>query len=373
MAVFGFFKKGFDPDTYEKELTQLTVSMLTTQQQVLRLRQRARAVRRLLVQYLVMIYAIVTAYNWMQLPRDAHGKNWIEKYVRGLLRRQLAVALLFPVGSYLLVRLVHWLFAVVVGRRQAYLKRLEKQHLAKIDELKRITNFNTTSSLLKKFGEPEDRGVALGAAKGAPGGPGRQGMQQRGPGARGFPATANVPRNPAEEKIRRELNLDVEVEPIGGAPGAHQDQLLPPGSPGSTRSRSGSGLAPPGGPARTASPAPSLQWQLQHQLAEKQKSRLWGDRFLDVLVGSEHNELVENRYALICANCYAHNGLAPPGCQNPLAVKFVCMKCGAFNGDLLDGAPVQGGHLRNPSDHHSIASVGDDKTHEEKEAVTEGN
>ncbi|ODV86408.1 hypothetical protein CANARDRAFT_6883 [[Candida] arabinofermentans NRRL YB-2248] len=40
----------------------------------------------------------------------------------------------------------------------------------------------------------------------------------------------------------------------------------------------------------------------------------------------------ETRYALICTNCYQHNGLAPPGTQ-PKFVKYICPKCGVTNGE----------------------------------------
>lgn len=56
------------------------------------------------------------------------------------------------------------------------------------------------------------------------------------------------------------------------------------------------------------------------------------DRLLDILIGSDNSESVENRYALICFNCFAHNGLAPPHTEDPADVKFQCWKCGAMNG-----------------------------------------
>ena len=53
---------------------------------------------------------------------------------------------------------------------------------------------------------------------------------------------------------------------------------------------------------------------------------------MDILIGSDNSESVENRYALICFHCFAHNGLAPPHTEDPADVKFQCWKCGAMNG-----------------------------------------
>lgn len=79
------------------------------------------------------------------------------------------------------------------------------------------------------------------------------------------------------------------------------------------------------------------------------------DRILDLIIGSDHNESVESRYALICEKCFVHNGLAPPGCSDPATVKFICRRCGFLNGsqhakDKLDEELAF-------SDHHIDANV----------------
>lgn len=54
------------------------------------------------------------------------------------------------------------------------------------------------------------------------------------------------------------------------------------------------------------------------------------DNFLNAILGE--NELgPDKRYALICENCFSHNGLAAPG-SVPSKVKYVCPKCGFLNG-----------------------------------------
>lgn len=342
MAVFGFFKKGFDPEVYERELTTLTESMLTTQQQMGLLRRRYRDVRRVWVQWLVMIYVVMTAYNWMQIPATTTGKNKIQRYFKGLLQRQLVVVLVYPVALWATLKVIRWLFEYLIRRRERRLKLLQNKHTAKIDELKKITNFNTTSKLLKKYdAEPE----VVPQQRKSTANPNQRVATPQAHASGVVPATANVrQRNPTEEKIRLQLNLDIDVPQ-----GEYRSPLPLPPAPGS-----GPGLQQ----QQHQQQDTAVDDIIQRHLQEKQKQRLWGDRVLDMLLGLEHNELVENRYALVCHNCYAHNGLAPPGCTNPLQVKYVCYKCGALNGDFgaisqgLGSDAVNGNGTGNASDAH---------------------
>lgn len=56
----------------------------------------------------------------------------------------------------------------------------------------------------------------------------------------------------------------------------------------------------------------------------------WYDRILDLIVGEDEYS-PKSRYALICSNCFAHNGLAQPG-ELPESVVYICPKCGMRNG-----------------------------------------
>ncbi|KAH3673158.1 hypothetical protein WICPIJ_009892 [Wickerhamomyces pijperi] len=97
----------------------------------------------------------------------------------------------------------------------------------------------------------------------------------------------------------------------------------------------------------------SLQSQsetLQSQLSSAQSQlnsnkKHWMGSIVD-LVTDEKEFTPQNRYALICqnANCLNHNGLAPPGVM-PQFVKYVCPRCGVFNGrdpDVSESASDSG-------------------------------
>lgn len=63
------------------------------------------------------------------------------------------------------------------------------------------------------------------------------------------------------------------------------------------------------------------------------------DYFLTKLLGD--NELgPDNRYALVCSKCFAHNGLAAPGTV-ATSVKYRCPHCGYMNGGTIIEEPVK--------------------------------
>lgn len=66
----------------------------------------------------------------------------------------------------------------------------------------------------------------------------------------------------------------------------------------------------------------------------------WVDRLLDIAIGDAQSPL--GRYALICSNCMAHNGLAPQGKQAE-EISYVCPVCSVHNGPefSLDGVNLE--------------------------------
>lgn len=79
-----------------------------------------------------------------------------------------------------------------------------------------------------------------------------------------------------------------------------------------------------GGTASAAAGVPPLVGYQQ------QRTHTWMDRILDLVLG-EDEQSPNNRFALICANCRSHNGLAEYG-ENPENVIYVCPMCGYKNG-----------------------------------------
>lgn len=308
MGVFGFFRRGFDPDSFEKELTSVTESISSTNQQISRLRLRSRSIRRSLAIYLLIVYVGIISYDYTSLPSQVVGPDKLRKFLAYQTRNQLLVLLLFPVAAFALVRVVRILFDFLIRSRENKLKWLKKKHKEKIEELKKITNFTTTEKLLNKYGDtPKKPSITPNNTN--------KNITAK---PKQLPATANVAKPPAGQLSQQELNkLNLNITP--------RDVVAP-------------------------THTPQFQQNKQPQHPQQQKSvapirRSIQDRLLDMLIGSENNESVESRYALICYNCFTHNGLAPPGTSDPATVVYICMKCGVMNGELNEEKLIQEDHV----------------------------
>ncbi len=67
--------------------------------------------------------------------------------------------------------------------------------------------------------------------------------------------------------------------------------------------------------------------------------KTWMDKVADAILGSDPAAIgPEQKYALICARCHAHNGLALKEEFNE--VQYVCPHCGHFNSRRPSSAPV---------------------------------
>ena len=62
---------------------------------------------------------------------------------------------------------------------------------------------------------------------------------------------------------------------------------------------------------------------MEHQLPRS--TRTWADKLIDFVVG----EGPGTKYALICSQCYGHNGLVPP--EEVSTKQFVCLYCHHWN------------------------------------------
>ncbi|KAK7680653.1 hypothetical protein QCA50_016218 [Cerrena zonata] len=190
-----------------------------------------------------------------------------------------------PIGSY--------------GKRESLLENLKEKRGKKIDELKKITNYTRTHELLDKYGDEKPKEQAKPPIG-----------QPALPPAHPAPPTnplINVPASPTNPSNTPTPNTPNTSNHDG------PDTFEGPTTPNPSE---GLNIAPV---KPVSSPAP--------------QSRTLQDRILDYIIGSENNESIENRFALICSKCYHHNGLAPPGSSNPQEIVYICPYCGLINGD----------------------------------------
>lgn len=296
MGVFDLFRsKGFDPDTYERELTSLNKEINSILIQKRRIDQQRKLVVFKARFMASILFLLIGYYNYFMAP-PAVGKNFIQRFVRSQTRYQLLFYIVYPVVTYAVIRGLIFFYTFLYKKKEKQLDTLRKKLKKKIDDLKKITNFETTNNLLTKYGTVVGDGSASGASQAAT----QAKNRKQGPRT----ATINAP---VTNKGSKNAANDPKNGPFpgpGNAPVNHlgNGPILPPSAP----------LGPQSG---------------------KLSPRPVSDRLLDLLIGSDNNESVEDRYALICRNCFSHNGLAPPGSKDPFSVVYLCPKCGFINGD----------------------------------------
>ncbi|KAM9923496.1 hypothetical protein OXX59_005144 [Metschnikowia pulcherrima] len=303
MGFLGLFRsKSFHPEEFEQQLTALTQAISQNREQIAALTSKQRAWRRSLCLYCIIIYISFVAFrykaSYTNLGVLAIGKSRLSVFVSGQSNRDLAAIVFSPFTIALVVYVVNALFGILIHNKDRHLKSLLKKHKAKLEELKQVTNFSRTNQILEKFDSK--------------------------------PVSENASQKPVKRDQKSADNLKL-LNLQGKTPDAtrnSQQKKLPPtvnlpksfNSEPAQKGSTKKAVNPGAGPVNPVQPAPT-RLTLQ-------------DRLLDFIIGSDHNENVENRYALICANCYTHNGLAPPGCQNPVSVTYICRHCGYINGEL---------------------------------------
>ncbi|KAJ2478415.1 hypothetical protein EV174_004326 [Coemansia sp. RSA 2320] len=113
----------------------------------------------------------------------------------------------------------------------------------------------------------------------------------------------------------------------------------------------------PRGAAAAAAPAAAV---VPAAAADAAASRPWLDKLVDQLVGSV--PAADEKYALVCRHCYAHNGLVLEDEIND--IQYTCPKCAKFNPSIrsLREASAKPTTTTTSSHHHHSAVPSDDDT-----------
>lgn len=283
-TLFGL--KGFNPDQFEKELTSITEQISKVEGQLSRIRTKSRNTKHNLCTYLVAIYFIKVAYVYRIFNPAAPGSSKIVNLFKKQNRLPVIILVGYPIAAFLLIYLVSYFFGVMASRKEKALKQLKTSHSKKIEELKKISNYNTTNKLLNKFGDVE-QGPVVGS---------QNSQAKKSKSSRvGPPNSRNVP------------NANSRDIP-GTSPSNVQEQ-------GPNKLQAQGNAIPSSG---IEAPAKGLK-KIQ-------------DRILDLIIGTDNSESIEYRFALICKRCLLHNGLAYPGCSDPMKIVYICPRCGFLNG-----------------------------------------
>lgn len=138
-----FFKsKSFDPDTFEKQLREISKDISKNERQLKSMQLNVSSYRRVIPMYTVSLYILVIAYF----------------YLRGLLHEQKAILVLiaYPFVVFLLYKGAIYLSNYLMNWKKLTIDKLKQRHEEKLAVLKEKTNFERTKELLVRFSDGED-------------------------------------------------------------------------------------------------------------------------------------------------------------------------------------------------------------------------
>ncbi|CUM66173.1 uncharacterized protein PRCAT00003831001 [Priceomyces carsonii] len=308
MGVFNIFKKGFDADEFDKELTLLSQTISSSQDKIYRLRRKSKAIKWYLIKHTIVLYILVIAYCYAKVSKNEVYGTRFQRFVRAQSRKLLGILIGLPILSFVLVKLLQLVFNILIESQERGLKNMRRKHSLKIEELKKVTNFNTANELLTKYGDDGENHPHQAA----------QGTKNE-----------DVHLTELQHMNPQDMGLNLDFGPI--------QQPTTPTSPTS----------------QSIQQLPNSAQSISSPVG-RTPQRSFQDRILDLLIGSDNNESVETRYALICNRCFTHNGLAPPGCKDPLTVKYICFRCGALNGSEKINDDICTDNLQTPKPRNNM-------------------
>lgn len=290
MGVFSLFSSNkFSIETFEKELNDIYSSINKKNQEIIRLNQVKKSVVKNLYFYASIAFTLYVSVLIVRLPYNSSKINVFKWFILNQLKEQLLTLLGIPVITYAVKFLFTYLIDVLIKSRDKSVRSMKKKQKEKIDELKKLTNFNTTNELLNKYDSKKPK-----------------------------------PQAKPTEKVPPKTSVTTKPQQNTGKPGAP----VPAPVSGAVPTPNGgisSNKLPNSGPF-----PPNIQ---------SPQKRTIQDRIFDLLIGSE-DDSIENRYALICRKCYGHCGLAPPNTKDPQSIKYICPFCKTLNGEEFDLASM---------------------------------
>lgn len=270
MGLFNFLgKQDFDVAAFEKELSLLSSRIQETQSRIDGLNKAKNTVQRYLTYYVAAFYVLWIAYTMVMLGDDLRAQTSLMLLLIKALRSRISIAVGLPVTAICMSYLLTVLFDFFIKRQKNVLRSSLERRRIKLEDLKKKTNFDATQGIINRY---DSRAAA--------------------------PQSSNMKPS---SRARKEGSVPPSENPQGGKMNVSLAGNKPTQSMNKT-------------------------------ISLRQDQRTLQDKLLDYIIGSDHNESVENRYALICERCFTHNGLAPPGCKDPSGVIFICRKCGCLNG-----------------------------------------
>lgn len=260
--------------------------------------ERQRRIVGSLIVYSVLIYisSAILLYFYF-LP-----KLWLDRFFYCL------PMILFPLLVWLLKRFLHWFYVKRIQRNDEELERLKEKKNQLLEDIKENYPYKKAKEILERFAAPVPPEHLPSSTKPSE----SEGLRHRSAGSQ-------LSQSPPSQ-----------LTTAGTAP--QPVEATPPGPQSSPAHFPPSIVRPPGPPL----PRPILP-----------RDRTLLDRLMEYLVGDGP----QNRFALICAECQSHNGMALR--EEFEYIGFRCCYCHHMN-EARKQRP------RAPSlDEHDVPSVGD--------------
>ncbi|KAG7091727.1 hypothetical protein E1B28_008128 [Marasmius oreades] len=255
------FRKKDDED-YDSILSKIAMDIQKRQVKLSEIRLRERRATLLVTLYTLAGWAAYVALWYTRVLPGRYTGGTVQRAVRGV------PVVLGPIVILFIRRIVQIWYTRIGDAEEKTLQQLLKQQRAKVEEIKKKTNYYSTRDLLQRYDEQSSPSTPL---------------RQRTPQQRAQAATpAQTPQQP---RLNVPSNGRLQTPLSTGL----QTQLSPV-------------LSPPGPPRKQ-----------------------WFDKLADVVLGDEDPA----RFALICEKCFSHNGLVKESVWED--TQYVCPNCKHFN------------------------------------------
>ncbi|EGV61366.1 hypothetical protein CANTEDRAFT_98617 [Yamadazyma tenuis ATCC 10573] len=156
MGVFKLFSSGkLDIEGFEKELSDINVAINKNHQEMLKLNDLKKRIVYSIAYYFSIFYVLVMSVLIVKMPANSGHVNYLKWFLTNQSRSQLLVIGGIPGVGFLLAYILRKLITLMISSRSNKARKLKRKQKAKIDELKKLTNYNTTNQLLTKYDSPK--------------------------------------------------------------------------------------------------------------------------------------------------------------------------------------------------------------------------
>ncbi|WWC69736.1 uncharacterized protein I206_103679 [Kwoniella pini CBS 10737] len=311
MGLFSIFRKSSPPD-YETLLARLATEINEAKTHLSEIRLRERRVSLLINLYGISLWAIWVGLWWVNgLPLGLLGLSHHDTEGKVIGATGIAGAPIFIWG---LNRLIHIWFARQRTHEETNLRLLLTKQRKHLEEIKKATNYDSTRKLIERYDDP--------SAVGNPQTPQRRIPDSPSP----LPQGSGHGQTPASIG-KGNKNVSGPASGPGGTPRAPGHFAGVGGTPGPNSN--GPIIPVPQGLTPDQAAALSMQMHAIQPVLPTPEKR-WYDRIADTILGEDPSHAAQSKYALVCGECFRHNGLI--GSQYEWErMQWICPRCNHLN------------------------------------------